>query len=228
MSFLWGLDVILREGYIGKGDLLWSDYPNHPMIFLHKLYFIIQLAYYLHMLPELYFQKVKKEEQQAKIIHAILGFSFVAFAFVWGFQRIALVLLTLHYFGEFLTHIFALIEIFDRDDKLRNLSICHQVGFGITRSSTMILAVLALFYGLESTEYTTRGYVALFGISSLQGHLAFQFFKDILARRRAENSEQNQAKKGVRAKLEKSKKDRKRESDLPEADQPKADAKKGK
>lgn len=81
MSFLWGVDVMLRDGFFGQFSLLWKDYPDHPMSFLHKLFFIIQLAYYLHMLPELYFQKVKREEQQSKIVHAVFGFMIVGAAY---------------------------------------------------------------------------------------------------------------------------------------------------
>ena len=64
MSFLWGFDVIVREQYLGNFAKLWEGFPDHPMGFLHKLFFIIQMAYYLHMLPELYFQKIKKDEQK--------------------------------------------------------------------------------------------------------------------------------------------------------------------
>lgn len=81
MSFLWGADVIVRDGFFQQFSLLWKDYPSHPMSFLHKLFFIIQLAYYLHMLPELYFQKVKREDQQSKIVHAIVGFSLIGAAY---------------------------------------------------------------------------------------------------------------------------------------------------
>lgn len=81
MSFLWGADVMARDGFFNQFSLLWKDYPNHPMSFLHKLFFIIQLAYYLHMLPELYFQKVKREDQQPKIVHAIVGFLIVGAAY---------------------------------------------------------------------------------------------------------------------------------------------------
>lgn len=80
-SFLCGVDIALREGYFSQFSLLWDEFPNHPMSFLHKLYFIIQLSYYLHMLPELYFQKIKKEDQQPKIIHAVSGFSIIAVAY---------------------------------------------------------------------------------------------------------------------------------------------------
>jgi len=220
MSFLWGVDVMLRTGYLSQIRTLWEGYPLHPMIFLHKLFFIIQLAYYLHLLPELYFQKVKKEDQQPKIINAIGSFAFVALAYFWGFQRIALALLTLHYFGEFITHVFLMIEIFDRDEKLNSLRVANKLSFVITRFATIILSVLSLYFGLEDTPYATRGLIAFFAVSALQGHLVFQFLKNLFVSNRAQKVEQNQPKKvKSSAKVEKSKKDRKRESDLPEADQ---------
>ena len=84
LSFVWGAYVIMKEGYFGKLSLLWEGFPDHPMTFLHKFFFIIQMAYYLHMLPELYFQKVKKEEQQSKIVHSISGFSIICLAYSFG------------------------------------------------------------------------------------------------------------------------------------------------
>lgn len=224
MSFLWGLDVILREGYLGNVSALIANYPAHPMIFLHKLFFIIQMAYYLHLLPELYFQKVKKEDQQAKIVHAIVGFSFVSLAYFWGFQRVGIVALTLHYFGEFISHVFIMIEIFDREDKLTGLNGLQRVSFGITRFATMILAVTVLFFGLEDSEHSLRGYVALFAVSALQGQLVFRFIRNAFATKRAQKLESlvgsAAAGGGAKKSSEKSKKERKRESDLPEADQP--------
>jgi translocating chain-associated membrane protein 1 len=117
MSFLWGAEVIFREQYAENMSKLWADYPNHPMTFLHKLYFIIQLSYYLHMLPELYFQKVKKDEQPAKMQHSIAGTLVIGFFYFLGYRRIAIVLLTLHYFSEFVAHTFSLLEVFDKDEK---------------------------------------------------------------------------------------------------------------
>lgn len=66
----WGLDLIIKERYIFELSRLWSDYPA-PMPFLVKLYFIIQFAYSLHEIPELYFQRAKKEEYSAKIIQSL-------------------------------------------------------------------------------------------------------------------------------------------------------------
>lgn len=77
MSFLWGLQVISRDGFFKQLSWVSKDYPDHPMSFLLKLYYIIQLAYYLHMLPELYFQKIKAEDRSSKIIHSVLGMAMI-------------------------------------------------------------------------------------------------------------------------------------------------------
>lgn len=221
MSFLWGFDVIVREQYIGNMAKLWENFPDHPMVFLHKLFFIIQLAYYLHMLPELYFQKVKKDEQRAKIEHALGGFFLIATAYFLGFQRIALVLLTLHYFCEFIGHAFQLVNIFDKEEKFVRLRLVHNVVFILTRFATMVLAFLTLFYGITDISQTKRSFM-LATVFGLQGYLIFDFISNVLKSKRETAADQPSKTTTVTAPLtkgEKSKKERKKESDLPEADQ---------
>ena len=46
--------------------MLWLDYPA-PLSFILKIYILFQMSYCLHEIPELYFQKVKKDEQWQKI-----------------------------------------------------------------------------------------------------------------------------------------------------------------
>lgn len=220
MSFLWGFDVIVREQYIGNMAKLWEGFPEHPMMFLHKLFFIIQLAYYLHMLPELYFQKVKKDEQRAKIEHALGGFFLIATAYFLGFQRIALVLLTLHYFCEFISHAFQLVNIFDKEEKFVRLRLVHNVVFILTRFATMVLAFLTLFYGIDNVSQMKRSFM-LATVFGLQGYLIFDFISNVLRSKRESSAEQQSERplKQAPVKSEKSKKERKKESDLPEADQ---------
>lgn len=221
MSFLWGLDVIFREKYLGNFSKLWDDFPNHPMSFLHKLFFIIQLSYYLHMLPELYFQKIKKEEQQSKIIHSIVGFSIIAVGYVLGFQRVSVVLLSMHYFSEFVSHTFLLVDIFDREEKLSKLRLLNNFLFVATRFGTMVLAFLVLFYGIGNTEHASRGLIGLVVVFGLQGYLIYHFLTVLLKTKREIMAELAPSKKVKSpAKTEKTKKERKqKESDLPEADQ---------
>lgn len=221
MSFLWGLDVIFREKYLGNFAKLWGEFPNHPMLFLHKLFFIIQLSYYLHMLPELYFQKIKKEEQQSKIIHSIVGFSIIAVGYVLGFQRVSVVLLSMHYFSEFVSHSFLLVDIFDREEKLSKLRILNNALFVTTRFGTMVLAFLVLFYGIGNTEHASRGLIGLVVVFCLQGYLVYHFLTVLLKSKREILADLAPSKKlKSPTKTEKTKKERKqKESDLPEADQ---------
>lgn len=211
--------MIIREGYIQQISLLWEKFPDHPMVFLHKLYFIVQLAYYLHILPEIYFQKVKKEMQQPKIIHSICSFSFIALAYFFNFQRIALVLLTLHYTSEVASHVFQLLEIFDRDERFINLHFVQKTVFLTSRFATMVLAVLTLHYGIQTTALAN---VALFAVFALQSYLIFEFVNNILRAKREQIAERSLFKKRavkIGSDSSKTRKDRKRESDLPEADQ---------
>lgn len=219
VSFFWGGDVILREGYFSKFSLLWEGFPEHPMTFLHKFFFIIQMAYYLHMLPELYFQKVKKEDQQPKIIHAISGFSVICLAYSFGFQRIAIVLITLHYLSEIIAHIFQLISVFDRDEKLANARIVHSATFVVVRFATMVIGVLTLYYGVASTDNQLRALMALGGLIILQGYLIFSFITEQLRAKREAKQLAKQQAQARKSKAPKDKVKRKKESDLPEADQ---------
>lgn len=134
--------------------------------------------------------------------------------------------LTLHYFSEAISHTFQLVDIFDKDEKMIKLRIIKNVIFVGTRFTTMVLSVLTLYFGIGSTEEATRGLFGLFIVFALQGFLIFGFITDLLRNKR-ETDEQLQEKLSNKknnknsnsVKTEKTKKDRKKESDLPEADQ---------
>jgi translocating chain-associated membrane protein 1 len=223
MSFLWGVEVVLREGYFGKPSLLWENFPEHPMGFLHKLYFVIQLSYYLHMLPELYFQKIKKDEHQDRIVHSLAGFSLIGSAYLFNFQRLVLVLLTLHYFSEFMTHTFQLGQILYGDEKVAEGRHLKNFIFLITRFASVVLSVIALYNGSEDSTPSNTGLIALLAICVLQGYLIFKFSTDFLKSKRETSTqsadEQKQNLKKTKVKSDKTKEKKVKESDLPEADQ---------
>ena len=128
---------MLRERYAENMSKLWVDYPIHPMTFLHKLYFIIQLAYYLHMLPELYFQKIKKDEQAPKMQHSIAGLLIIGFFYFFAYRRVAIVLLTLHYFSEFVSHTFGLLEVFDKEEKYARCEYLYQLRINLSSLNSL-------------------------------------------------------------------------------------------
>lgn len=245
MSFLWGAEVIIREQYAENMSRLWTDYPNHPMTFLHKLYFIIQLSYYLHMLPELYFQKVKKDEQGEKLRHSIAGSVIIGILYFLAYRRVAIVLLTLHYFSEFIAHTFGLLEVFDKDEKyvkckstsssltsmqiliiffLLLVRVCNNIVFLLTAFSTLVLSFLTFFTGIAKLN-PMRGMLGLLIAFTIQGFLIFRFITSFLKSKR-ESKEQvavkattKKTKSAATTTNAPTKKERKKESDLPEADQ---------
>lgn len=78
----------------------------------------------------------------------------------------------------------------------------------------MVLAVLSLFYGIN----TTAAMVALFVVYAFQGQMSVHFIKEFFRKRR-ERAELKASKKKGYSKSDKKKPQPKPESDLPEADQ---------
>merc|ERR1712198_385052 len=76
VSLFWGGDIIIRENLLNV-SALWDGYPHNNMTFLFKFFFIIQISYWLHIFPELYFQKTKKEDMASKIQYATLYLIFI-------------------------------------------------------------------------------------------------------------------------------------------------------
>merc|ERR1712073_14698 len=94
VSLFWGGDLILRENLLNVASI-WEGYPHNSMTFLFKFFFIIQISYWLHIFPELYFQKTKKEDMPPKIQYAVLYLAFIVASYVFRFTRLALVLLAI-------------------------------------------------------------------------------------------------------------------------------------
>jgi len=147
VSLVWGGDLLLRENILNVASL-WEGYPHNNMTFLFKFFFIIQISYWLHIFPELYFQKVKREEMPAKIQYAILYLTFIVASYGFRFTRLSLVLLVIHYLAEAVFHLCRLLAYTEKtvvSDKLFKLG---DLLFVLARLSSVILAVLTFWFGL--------------------------------------------------------------------------------
>ncbi|KAK8379175.1 hypothetical protein O3P69_019191 [Scylla paramamosain] len=84
VSAAWGLNILVKDNIIHDISSLWGGYPegHAQMSFMLKFFFLIQMSYWLHCYPELYFQKTKREEMPGKIQHASLYLIFCAAAYV--------------------------------------------------------------------------------------------------------------------------------------------------
>ncbi|XP_037613126.1 translocating chain-associated membrane protein 1 [Sebastes umbrosus] len=149
-SFGWGASILLSENLLSNPVTLWEGYPHTLMPFQMKFYFICQLGYWLHALPELYFQKTKKEDIPRQLVYIFLYLVHIAGAYILNLNRLALVLLVLHYFVELLFHVSRLIY-FSNENRQTGFTI-WAVLFVLGRLLTLSLSVLTVGFGLATSE----------------------------------------------------------------------------
>ncbi|XP_012284651.1 translocating chain-associated membrane protein 1 [Orussus abietinus] len=232
LSAIWGIDIIVRDNILLNFTSLWEDYPG-LMSFSLKLFFVGQLAYWLHCYPELYFQRVKREEMSSRIIHATIGLTFTLLAYFLNFQHVGVILLVLHYVGDALQHAARVTHFVDQREKATKVAflIANSI-FVFSRVATIALTGLVFFYGLGQIEptldYATGNFnspaIRFFSLGLIgvfQAYLLYNFVKRQIKRSR-ENSVPVVTK--LKPKQKPKKKDAKKlplseDDDLPEVDQ---------
>uniref|UniRef100_UPI00358F0C59 translocating chain-associated membrane protein 1-like isoform X2 n=1 Tax=Myxine glutinosa TaxID=7769 RepID=UPI00358F0C59 len=73
---------ILDEEFTTQPSSLWEGYPHNTMSGSVKFFFICQLAYWVHALPELHFQKTKKEDLSRLLLHITLYLLHISAAYL--------------------------------------------------------------------------------------------------------------------------------------------------
>ncbi|XP_030303450.1 translocating chain-associated membrane protein 2 [Calypte anna] len=144
------LHPLFWEGYISNPRSLWENYPHVYLPFQVKFFYLCQLAYWLHALPELYFQKVRKEEIPRQLRCIALYLVHIAGAYLLNLTRLGLILLLLQYLAEFFFHMARLVYFTDENnEKLFNV---WAVVFVVTRLFTLTLYILVIGFGLPRVE----------------------------------------------------------------------------
>jgi len=241
VSLLWAGDIIMRENLFSIRQL-WEGYPHSQMTFMFKFFYIVQIAYWLHVFPELYFQKVKREDMPARIQYATLYLLFIGGAYLFSYTRVALCLLILQYFTEVVFHTSRLLSYAEKTDVARPLYRIHDILFVLTRLGSITLAVLTFWHGLakaaeaeqvinwqNGTFNTTMFRItALVSICVLQAWLMMNFITFQLKKRREDAALQMSMPSGktkktqqekAKARKEKPKKEKEDEDELTEVDQ---------
>uniref|UniRef100_A0A8C6LP88 Translocation associated membrane protein 1 n=1 Tax=Nothobranchius furzeri TaxID=105023 RepID=A0A8C6LP88_NOTFU len=142
--------AVTFENFLSNPVSLWKGYPHTLMPFQMKFFFICQLSYWLHSLPELYFQKTKKEDIPRQLVYISLYLVHIAGAYVLNLNRLGLVLLVLHYFVELLFHVSRLVY-FSNENRQMGFTV-WAVLFVLARLLTLSLSVLTVGFGLSTAE----------------------------------------------------------------------------
>lgn len=151
-SILWGMDIMMKEGFTQNLSHLWEGYPHALLSFRSKFYFIIQIAYWIHAFPELYFQKVKKEEIVARIQYSAFYFFFVLAAYLLNLTRLGMICLVIHYVAELTFHIARLLYFSEKTELSEPCFTLWAILFLMVRLTTISLTTLTVWFGLGKVE----------------------------------------------------------------------------
>ncbi|CAF3559864.1 unnamed protein product, partial [Rotaria sordida] len=169
ISVLWALKLFQDESYFQSGlEYLWRDYPYIGMTIWTQLFFIIQISYWLHNYPELYIQKVRKEDIPSRIFYTSLHLITILYGYLTRFWRISLILLTIHYFIEIFHHLSRLAYFYTtakiHSIKAKSISkyllnIWYYI-FIVGRLISIVLIWLTFWFGLKSSSVNKISYTS--------------------------------------------------------------------
>jgi translocating chain-associated membrane protein 1 len=160
-SIVWAIMLFNNEGYFQSGlAYLWRDYPYTGMTMWTKLYFILQLSYWLHNYPELFLQKVRKEDIPSRLVYTTLYLITILYAYMTRFWRVAIVLLTIHYLIETFYHLSRLAYFYaatktNSPSAKSTSNYLFQIWnslFTLGRLTSVVLIWLTFWFGLRSSS----------------------------------------------------------------------------
>ncbi|KAJ8020429.1 Translocating chain-associated membrane protein 1-like 1 [Holothuria leucospilota] len=147
-SIAWAVDIMMKEGFLNNLSHLWDGYPHTLLSFRLKFYFVTQIAYWLHSFPELYFQKIKREEMGDRIKFAAFYLAFIVSAYVINLTRLAILCLVLHYLAEMTFHLARILYFSDYLDYSKPCFKLWFVTFLAARVCIVSLTILTVWFGL--------------------------------------------------------------------------------
>ncbi|KFV58829.1 Translocating chain-associated membrane protein 1-like 1, partial [Gavia stellata] len=149
-SFVWGASILNAVKFMMNPTLLWNDYPHSRMLFQVKFFYICQIAYWLHALPKLYFQKIRKEDIPRQLCYICLYIAHISGAYILNLQHLGLILMVPHYLVELIFHASRLFYFSD-ENKQKGFTIWALL-FVMVRLLTLTLSVLTFGFGLARVE----------------------------------------------------------------------------
>jgi translocating chain-associated membrane protein 1 len=151
-SIITSFYIFRDNSYFQSLSFFWVGYPHSSLTFLTKMFFIMQISYWLHSYPELYFQKVKKEDRQSKINFATLNLFICAAVYYLNFTRIGLTLLIIDYSVNTLFHFSRILYFFSQTKVSKNMFRIYNVFFILARVAEIVLSVLVFWFGLSTSS----------------------------------------------------------------------------
>lgn len=154
ISSIWAAIIFKEEGYFQSLSFFWSGYPHIGLTFLTKFFFIIQMSYWLHVFPELYFQKVKREDMPSKIVFASINFLITAAIYILNLSRIGLTLIFIDHSINALFHASRILYFSGQNRVSRLCFKIYNALFILARLTAAILSIFVFWFGFANNSNT--------------------------------------------------------------------------
>uniref|UniRef100_H2ZCV4 Translocating chain-associated membrane protein n=1 Tax=Ciona savignyi TaxID=51511 RepID=H2ZCV4_CIOSA len=148
----WSAHLIIKNGFFSNISALWEDYPHTIIHWETKLYLLVQMAYWVHMYPELYFQKARKEEIPTRVRYYTLHLVFLAGAYALNFWRVSLIMGMLHFTAEAVFHASRLLYFAEKNELAEMGFTIWRFVFPIVRLLILAIGFLTFWLGLGRAE----------------------------------------------------------------------------
>ncbi|CAL2040693.1 unnamed protein product [Caenorhabditis brenneri] len=208
---------------------LWIGYPAEHRIMnaSFKMFFILQISYWIHQFPEFYLQKLKRDEIRQKTFQSLVHILFISTAYFLNFTRVGLVLIVLEYTTQLIFHFARLSHFLGRKTISGPAFQIYNIVFVFARFGSIGAAIMTFWYGLRQVESpfidTSAGNFntpvvrlnVLLGVVLLQIYLLYSYMTFHLGRYRESNAKKDKKKSSAVAAvpLKKEKKRQDSESD---------------
>ncbi|XP_078481296.1 translocating chain-associating membrane protein 1/2 [Ciona intestinalis] len=200
ISVGWSIHLLIKNGMCRDISMLWEDYPHKVIHWETKLYLLVQMAYWVHMYPELYFQKARKDEIPNRIQYYTLHLVFIAGAYFLHFWRIGMVIGLLHFIAEAVFHGSRLLYFAEKNEWAEFGFSIWRVVFPIARVLILAIAFLTFYWGLgraevQGVDFATGSFNSFFVRMICLGSLFFLQlwlmwpYNQLILRRRKEERE---------------------------------------
>jgi len=202
-SSIYSINIIINHNMLADLSSIWTSYPETLMPWEVKAFMIVQISYWLHSYPELYFHKVRKDELFYRIRYYSLHLIFVLFAYILHLWKLSILLISLHYVTEATFHLSRLTDFADKKQLFNFSSNCWTAMFTFTRIITIVSSFYVYFIGFSSIESqgidieagifnsSSIRLVSFSAIGILQIWLMTSFFNMLVRRRREEEKLRN-------------------------------------
>jgi translocating chain-associated membrane protein 1 len=152
ICLVWSADLAFNKGYFTNCKTLWENYPHSRLEFAEKFFMILQIAHWIHTYPELYFQKVKKEDIPNRLTYQTANLIVVVVAYLTNFHRLFLALTLVEAALQLLFHLAKLLHYADKNRLANPLFVAFNILFIAARAVSVTLCGYVMLYALKPSQ----------------------------------------------------------------------------